>query len=341
MLDLLIGIPTYRDFQRIDYLLSGIFDITDFSGIDYGVVILDDGTPDKNILSNLTDVANEYNVELIRHPYNMGIPKSWNDLTTARQSKHIVLFNDDIGIIDKNWAKCFLFFVEQNEKMGMVGFPLIHIDPATGQPHEERNKGGKIVEKDGCYKDAVLTDPGRCGAAVGCSFGFSREMFDVVGGFWNELVSFHEESDFGFQGSSEGYYSYMMSYPNVEHRGSQTFANNRELSLRKIDDNVLAKEEYLKIITPFIGRKNLDSINRFYSIADAPSLSDYKTVKPDPGGDWVGRMEYSRAMFAKKWGVVDKYPNPLQAVHNRLLDGVEPRKIKWLDDKMEVRETLV
>lgn len=322
MIDLLIGIPTYNDYQRIDYLLSTIFNVTDFGNIKYEVVILDDGTKDRLKVEQLAEIAADYNIELIEHETNMGIPKSWNDLSRSRDSKYICLFNDDIGVTDPNWAKSLIYFLENNEKIGAVGFPLINIKPDTGKPDPDRVGENK----------AELS-PGRCGAPVGCCFGFTRKLFELVGGFYSELISFHEETFFGFQAAEKGYFSYMLPTCTMEHRGSQTFSHNRELSIRKIDNNLLSKEEYIKIVSPL--KDKWPHVLSFYSVKDNGEIS------PDLNGEYVGRMEYSRAMFAKHWNVIDHYEAPQIPVHKRLVDPAPRVLIKWLDSEMKEREKII
>lgn len=328
MIDLLIGIPTYNDYQRINYLLDTIMDVTDFGDITYEIVILDDGTKDPAMVAELIEIAAEFNIELIEHKKNEGIPKSWNDLARSRDSKYICLFNDDIGVTDPNWARDLIYFFENNEKIGSVGFPLIHIDPSTGKPNEERNV--ELLLNDENVPEKI---PGRCGAPVGCCFGFTRELFNEVGGFWNELVSFYEEVLFGFQAAEKGYFSYMLPTCIMEHRGSQTFGSNRELSIRKIDNNILTKEEYIKIVSPLKEKWPHDLF--FYSVTDEGKIFQ------NPEGEYVGRMGYSRAMFSKKWGIIDYYEAPEVEVHKRLVDPAPKVIIRWLDFLGVKRETII
>lgn len=338
---LLIGIPTYNDYQRIDYLLNTIEGITDFSGIDREIVILDDGTRDKLKLQNLKEVADEYNIRLIEHGVNKGIPASWNSLSRASDSEYICLFNDDIGIVNENWAQCLLYFLEHNENIGSAGFSLIQIDPTTGARDNSKDKG--FI----CADDK----PGRCGAAVGCSFGFTRKYFDLIGGFWEGLVSFHEESHFGFLGAKQGYYSYMLPYPAVEHRGSRTFAENtqsqtignrKELAVRILDDSCISRERYLEIVTPFLDHVLENGAMPFKCADQFWSRIGENEYTPTIIGDYVDRMNMSRAMFADYWGVTDHLENPAIPVHQKYVDpATNTKTIKYLNSDMEEKECVI
>lgn len=321
MIDLLIGIPTYNDYQRINYLLDTIVGITDFGEITYEIVILDDGSKDKAMVAELIEIAEEFNIELIEHEKNEGIPKSWNDLARSRDSKYICLFNDDIGVTDPNWARDLIYFFENNKDIGAVGFPLINIDPNTGKP-----------DKDRADENRPEIIPGRCGAPVGCCFGFTRELFNSIGGFWDELISFHEETDFGFEAAKREHFSYMLPTGLMEHRGSQTFGHNRELSVRKIDEKILSKQRYIQIVSPL--KEKWPQVLNFYSVKEGGQFY------LDINGEYVGRMEYSRAMFADKWGVIGDYEAPQIPVHKRLVDPAPKVNIKWLDCESKKRETI-
>lgn len=176
-----IGIPTYNDYSRVDNLLASLFTLTDYDLTQVGIVVLDDGTPDNSKVEGLKKVCEKHSVDFIKHEKNRGIPAAWNSLTRHFDSEYMVLFNDDIQICDKNWLKCFIYFLDNNEKVVNAGFPLIQIDVATGKPRDT-----VAMNYDGV--------PGKVGAPVGCSFGFKRKAFDEVGGFWEDIKSFYEES---------------------------------------------------------------------------------------------------------------------------------------------------
>jgi len=298
-----IGMPTYNDYERINNLLKSIIEVTDYDLSDVKIVVLDDGTPDKNKVEKLKEVCDRYKVDFIKHDKNRGIPAAWNSLTRHFNSEYMILFNDDIRICNKDWLKCFIYFLDNNPKIASIGFPLIQIDVNTGK-----------------MRDSVAlnydNNPGRVGSPVGCSFGFRRKAFDEVGGFWEKLRSFYEETMYHFEILEKtGLYSYMIPYPAVEHWGSQTFAKNFELN---VQDPIpeLPLEEYVEIML------------KKYPI---------ERIIPIPGK--VYRMDYSRVLFAKKFNCQDYWDMPQVEVHHRLLDGKPAMKVKWLDKNMEEKES--
>jgi len=294
-----IGAPTYNSTVRLERLLTSLYFHQDFN-YSYRTVILDDGTPNQEMRLGVEELAKRFKVDFIQHTNNCGIPKSWNDLTRHFDTDISILFNDDICICNDNWLKCIVYALQNNEKVAAVGYPLIQIDPLSGLP----NKNYSLPNYD--------TLPGRVGAVVGCCFAFKRKIFDEIGGFDENIKSFYEETDYGFQIAKLGYYSVMLPYPPIEHWGSQTFANNFELNIMSPDDKICSMEEYREIMS---------------------KKYDMSRIEPIPGK--VYRMDYSRVYFAKKWGCKDYYDIPQVEVHHRLVDILPKLQMKYLDKNLK------
>lgn len=310
-----IGIPTYNDSARVSNVLTSIFLYTPTS-YDFKVVVLDDGTPDKEKLNELQAVCDSFCVPLIKNDTNKGIPTSWNNLTKHYDDCDIqVLFNDDICINNSHWLDSIVYFFDNNKDVGSIGWNLMQIDSKTGNPDKQ-------------YSAPNLDVPaGRVGSPVGCSFAFLREHWKAIKqpdgsiGFWESLKSFYEETDFGFEEAKRGWLSYHVPYPIMEHWGSQTFANNRELSITRFCD-YLSKEEYLHLLKK----------------SSIKLALDYQVHLDTANNGFVYRMDYSRMMFAKKWGCLDYWNIPQCEVHRKVVDIIPKRKIKYLDKDMKERE---
>jgi GT2 family glycosyltransferase len=299
-----IGVPTYNDFRRVYNLLTSIFTFTPQDEInDCKIVVVDDGTPDEEVKSGLREVCRNFNVPLVEHDKNYGIPKAWNTLTNYFDAEIVVLLNDDIQVCEASWLKCMIYFLENNDKIGGVGWPLYHMAP-------DGELNPKLPKPNFDSQVALV------GAPIGCSFAFKKNSYDLVsGGFPEQLFSFYEEILFGFELAKVGYGSYMLPYPAMEHWGSQTFSKNPELSIAKPNPEVLSMEKYKEIM-----------LKRF----------PLSRIEPVPG--FVYRMDYSRAVFALHFGVEDYWDAPQVEVHHRLVYALPARKIKWLDKNMIERE---
>jgi hypothetical protein len=295
-------------------VLSSIFLFTP-KKYDFKVVALDDGTVDKDILDKLQKVCSSFSVPLIKHETNKGIPSSWNDLTAFYDDCDIqVLFNDDIIINDINWLESILYFFDNNENVGSIGWNLIQIDPETS----------KI--KNGYSLPNFDVPVGRVGSPVGCCFAFKRENWKKVkyrdGSFGfpqNYIRSFYEETWFNFEQWKLGLFSFHVPYPAFEHWGSQTFSKNKELSITHFID-FLPKEEYIKILEKKPEKLSL-------------KIEQHKFAAEK---NLAYRMDYSRVIFAKYWGVEDYWEIPQVEVHEKILkiNDFPRRKVKYLDKNM-------
>ena len=315
-----IGVPTYRGADRVEQFLTSLTAFTDFAREDYKIVVLDDGTPDPAHAEKLQTVAKRFSADCLISDKNYGIPHAWNRLTEHFDAEYIFIFNDDIQICHPNWLKTAEYFLSNNELVGMVGFPLIHINPATKMPREsvDPSKWG--------------TRPGRVGAAVGCCFGFKQKNWaqiqhiDGSTGFPEYFGSFHEEIDFGFELSTRGLRSYMLHTTPAEHWGSRTFSLNPELAWYQFDDRWISKADYTRIASQCKHTVNFWGGSNGFMHADGR----------------VDRMSYSRILFLKKWGVPeDQIDNPMVWVHHKYVETLPPVNVKWLDEDLRPQEAMV
>lgn len=295
--------PTYKDHERIENLLSSIFAFTPQEELkECKFVIVDDGTPGGNV--GLREVCEKFGIPLVEHDKNYGIPKAWNTLSQYYDSQIIILLNDDIQVSDPNWLKCMMYFLENNDKIGAVGWPLIHINPNTGQPNPQMPPPN------------YDTTPGRVGAPVGCSFSMKKEVYNLVpGGFPESIISFYEEIWMGFELAKRGYSSFMIPAPAMEHWGSQTFGKNPELSITKPDPKVLSIEKYKEIMS-----------------------KKYPPERIEPVPGYVYRMDIARVIFGLHFECEDLVEQPQVEVHHRLVDTLPKQKIKWLDKNLNPQE---
>ena len=298
---ILIGIPTYNGTQRVKLLLSSILNYTrDLSNVD--IVVVDDGTPDQNEKAKLGSICRDLRVTYFEHVINRGIPASWNTLVKSKESDLYVLLNDDVQICNALWLEYMVYFFENNSNVGTVSYLPFYLDPRTSLPQE------------GYPLPVINTIPEKMFSPNGQGFAFTKEAFDLVQ-FNEDFCSFYEEADFGYELYEKGYASYMLPFPIIQHWGSQTFGSNPELALT-VPHKKLPMDEYKKLLTPY--------------------FSDEK-IEPRPGN--VYRMEYSRVLFALKWGCKDYWARPQDEVNKRL--QIKPQLIKWLDKDRNRMEMVI
>lgn len=298
-----IGAPTYNSVKRLEMLLSSLELYRDYE-YDYKVVILDDGTPNLEMRKEVEGLALRFGVDFIQHEKNEGIPAAWNSLTNHfKDIDYMLLLNDDICVCDENWLKCAVYALENNQKVAVVGFPLIQIDPTTSLP----NKNYNLPD--------LNSKPGRVGACVGCSFMFRKSVFLEIKGFNELLRSFYEETLFGFEVAKIGYYSVMIPYPPIEHRGSMTFASNFELNITKPNPDICSMDEYINIMS-----------------------KKYPIERIVPVKDYVYRMDYSRVIFSKLLNCSDFWDCPQVEAHERLVTPLPKINFRYLNKDLKEQE---
>ncbi len=312
-----IGAPTYNSIKRLEQLLSSIELYNDFEYITK-IVILDDGSPDFEMRKGVEELALRFGADFIQHEKNEGIPKSWNDLTDHfKNIDYMILFNDDIAV-SQNWLRNFVYFIDNNPQIGNVGFSIVHVDPVTMLPDKRFTPPDENVPA------------GRVGSPNGCSFGFKKELWkrivnpDGSIGFWNDLRSFYEELSFAFEIAKMGFQSFQMPTPLLEHLGSRTFGENKELSTRQIG-SYITKEEYL--------RRMKENKNLWIPFEQHEELALKQNL--------ALRMDYARMMFSKRWGADDYINSPQVFVHSKYVDVLPKIEVKWLDKDGNERKQLI
>ena len=311
-----IGIPTYNGYERLKELLTSIYIFTPETD-SLEVSIIDDGTPYPEEVKKIASLQHDFPIKYSRNVENKGIPSAWNSLVRDSSGEFVVLLNDDVKIINSNWLKAGLYFLQNNHKIGSVGWPLIQMNPETGLPLEEE------------YWKGWGNKPGRVGSPVGTCFMFRKAVWSQVKnpdgsiGFCPGLKTFHEEILFNLKLWELGYSCWMLHWPPLEHWSSRTFSLNSELTWVEFDDWYGGKEEFWSVI------EKSKIIPEDWKEELRVKLFSHNLVD---------RMSYSRWIFAKMWNVLDSYDDPCKAVDEKIVRRDSLQEIKWLDSELEIRK---
>lgn len=248
MLKILVCIPTYNGYYRVDWLLNSIALRKD-ENIDFKIIVCDDSGKDSH-RRQVEAVVNKWkNDNRIGHlllgvlinEKNLGLATTWNRLARSYDSEQIMFINDDI-IVSKGWLSSMVYFLENNPNAGSVSEyayfitkddigPLLSSSYTIVVPRNPYDK--KQTEK---YSDG-LEYPGLCMCPAGCMFGITREKFNLVGGFDEKYFAFYEETDLGTSLASKGFGSYCLSWPRNWHLWSATFGEAPEINAGMVMEN--------------------------------------------------------------------------------------------------------
>ena len=321
-----IAAPTYGNLPRVNFWIQSVWNnLEPGPEVDLDILVVDDGTPDKQVVENRSRYCGKFNVNFAANERNLGIPGAWNRIFRWAEnhgSDLVLCCNDDVRFLAPGWLARILYVFNNNDAIGGVGLPLV-------------NEGG--LKMDDPRWDG---EPGRVGAAIGCVFAMRPEVLfkvenpDGKNGFWESLRAFHEEVHAGFSLARLGYYSLMLPWPPLRHMGGATFQANQELIWMDLPD-YLTKEEFLSYV------RSLPWYVKGYE-------ENYQKGRFD-------RMSMSRCMFTKYWGIlgmermqeipgqgiVDIWAEPQKWVHSQVVTPMPPKELKWLDRNGTQRVTVI
>lgn len=262
---ILVGITNYADTEHLDMLLQSIRWYT-YIKEDYEIFVVDDGTRHmsfeaaqrRNInpiemADKTMEVCARYGAIYMEHEKNLGIPSAWNSLCDKAHAgtEIMVVLNNDLLMVP-NWLKVIAHFLDANKDNPHVG--SCYFNPIQPFPKEDMRAilpnlahtlyhttdqlSGQLRVADQLASSGVPRVEsgegagqglGRVMCPAGCSFAFTKKVWEKVGPFDTRLTSFHEESDWGTRCASMGMASFGFAYPRPYHAHGFTFGVSPEL----------------------------------------------------------------------------------------------------------------
>lgn len=245
-----VGVPTYNGSRRVDWLLQSIERCGGLAldANQVAITVLDDGSTRPNEVANLVALCDRSHANLLVHPRNEGITRSWNDLVRHVESEFCVLLNDDL-IVASHWLERLVYFLENNA-CGAAGWNTLFCNESdvpnllVGNPVTPRHPTTRTPEPERALQDSE-EPPGVVMCALGCGFGFRRSVFDQLGGFDERTQQIYNESWFGTKAARDlKFPSYQIPSPRVWHLWSATFKDNLELGHKMGGDRAAYEAEF-------------------------------------------------------------------------------------------------
>ncbi len=245
-----VGVPTYNGASRVSGLLQSIRQAGGLArdANQVAITLLDDGSTRPNELNNLIALADQNGANLLVHPRNEGITRSWNDLVHHVESEYCVLLNDDV-LVAPSWLENLVFFLEHNA-CGAAGLNTLFCSAEdvpnilAGHAVTPRHPVTKVPQPELMQQDAE-EGPSVVMCAIGCSFGFRRSVFDQLGGFDERTQQIYNESWLGTKAARDlKLPSYQIPAPRVWHIWQATFKDNPELHQKTGGDRAAYEAEF-------------------------------------------------------------------------------------------------
>lgn len=193
-----IIIPTRDRFELMAPCLASIFERTDYPRDRYEVVVVDNGSVEKQLLDHLAQLERAGQVRVIKDPSKFNYARLNNLAVAATQGDLLAFVNNDIVVHDALWLQRLAAQATKPD-VGVVGAKLLYPDHTV-------QHGGVVLGIQGvaahAHHNLAADAPGYLGLAVnthaisaitGACMMVQREVFQAVGGFDEQLaVAFND-----------------------------------------------------------------------------------------------------------------------------------------------------
>ena len=202
-------IPSKDNVKVYERCIQTLFEKTLYKNFE--VIHVDNGSSDEN-KAEYERIANNYGVQYHYEPMNFNFSAMCNIGVKKSKGEYLLFLNDDIEIIKGDWLERMLGQAIL-EHVGAVGAKLLY--PETGNIQHT----GVINLSQGpvhCFvnlRDDVVYDFCRnrldfnYSAVTGACLLLSREKFDMIGGFEEELPVAYNDIDLCFKLIEKGYFN--------------------------------------------------------------------------------------------------------------------------------------
>lgn len=240
-----IIIPTRDKINILKNCITSILEKTTYK--NYEIIILDNGSVEQETLEYFKDITLQNKnifVERIDKPFNysylnnIGVKKS--------NGEYLVLLNNDIEIISKNWIEIMLGYAMQKH-IGAVGPKLLFANEKIQHAGVVVGIGEGYIANHAFYLEdrkapapaGRLVVPYNYSAVTGACIMISKEKYNEVNGLEEKLAVNYNDVDFCLKLLDKGYYNVLLPQVELYHLESISRGkiNNEEKS------NQLKKEQ--------------------------------------------------------------------------------------------------
>jgi len=174
-----VCIPVYDRLDLLKRCVKSIRERTEYEY--YELIILDDGSPNPDVYEYIRRVADV----ALRHEKNEGIAKSRNDLIEAARGEYICFVDSD-AVVFPGWLTGLVETLAVHPKIGIV----------SALPSSFMNLYVNLgLDEDGLISvETIFTT---------CAL-YRRKMFEIYGGFDEDLWNMQSDLDFGLRVNAAG-----------------------------------------------------------------------------------------------------------------------------------------
>jgi N-acetylglucosaminyl-diphospho-decaprenol L-rhamnosyltransferase len=235
------------NFNAGPYLRGALGSIARASAASGGVervTVVDNASSDGSA-TDLGDLAEALPLEVIRNPANVGFAAACNQGAAGTESDYVLFLNPDARLVEDTLAVVTGFM--DSARAAEVGICGVQVLDESGAPSIScarfptlRVLFGKMTRLDRIaprlfpshhLRPAETERSGFVDQVIGAFFFVRRELFDRLQGFDTRYFIYYEEVDFALRARELGYRSYFLHEARIEHAGSVSASQAKDLRL--------------------------------------------------------------------------------------------------------------
>ncbi len=266
--DIDIVIPVYRDCQVTRACLESVLKHTEPETA--GIIVVDDASPDTDLVGFCDQLAREGKVKLLRHEVNQGFVHSVNEGMAQNEDRDVVLLNSDTRV-PPGWLERLRRCASQGEDVATVT-PFSNNASICSYPHFGRSgeipAGMTLEQLDSLFREANAGESCEIPTGIGFCLYITRRCLDQLGFFDADLFGkgYGEENDFCWRASQHGWRNLACADLYIYHQGAASFGQERDTRMTAAEEILRSRyADYEDAIVDFVNR---DPLSRFRHAVD-------------------------------------------------------------------------
>jgi GT2 family glycosyltransferase len=219
-----IIIPTKDQSELLAQCIESIFTKTTY--LNYELIIIDNGSSEKDALDYLKSIDAKDNVSVIRAPGPFNYSALNNQAAAQSRADVLVLLNNDTEVITPSWIEELLCYALQAD-VGCVGAKLYYSDDTiqhAGVVVGVNGVGGhgqRLIPRQESGYNGRLSCPQNYSVVTAACLAVRRELFHEIGGFNDQSLKIaFNDVDFCLKSIESGYRNIWTPHAELYHHES-------------------------------------------------------------------------------------------------------------------------
>jgi GT2 family glycosyltransferase len=192
----------------------------------FEIIIVDNNSKDGSVEMLCEYERTKKNLFLMKSDKNLGFAKANNLASKKASGQYFLFINSDIVVLNDSINKLLDFYIKNQGKISFIGGKLFNKDmtsqPSCGPFYSLHVIAGALFFK-GDYWGLTRCSPDslkKVGWVSGACILTSRQIFDEIKGFDENIFMYMDEVDMLFRANRKGYFTYFYPEAKFIHLGS-------------------------------------------------------------------------------------------------------------------------